>query len=139
MRCDDPTWRNKQLKRLKLYNNQARDESKVGAPLLFTVFQTVFAALYDDRLSNCPLRNSKPTNGNAPSIIGIIGNPMLDDEFNQHRSILIRELADKAGDPFIKRRLLDLAPRYEKRPIKTRPLPALGWPKSPAPGNGETR
>jgi hypothetical protein len=49
--CDDPTWRNKQLKRLKLYNNQARDESKVGDPLLFTVFQTVFAALYDDRLS----------------------------------------------------------------------------------------
>lgn len=49
--CDDPTWRNKQLKRLKLYNNQARDPSKVGDPLLFTVFQTVFAALYDDRLS----------------------------------------------------------------------------------------
>jgi hypothetical protein len=48
--CDDPTWRNKQLKRLKIYN-QARDESKVGDPLLFTVFQTVFAALYDDRLS----------------------------------------------------------------------------------------
>jgi hypothetical protein len=49
--CDDVTWRNKQLKRLKLYNNQARDESKVGDPLLFTTFQTVFAALYDDRLS----------------------------------------------------------------------------------------
>jgi hypothetical protein len=30
--CDHPTWRNKQLKRLKLYNNQARDESKVGTP-----------------------------------------------------------------------------------------------------------
>jgi hypothetical protein len=44
-------WRNKQLRRLKIYNNQARDESKVGDPLLFTVFQTVFAALYDDRLS----------------------------------------------------------------------------------------
>lgn len=41
------TW----LKRLKLYNNQARDESKVGDPLLFTVFQTVFSALYDDRLA----------------------------------------------------------------------------------------
>ena len=41
--------RAKWLRRLKLYNNQARDESKVGDPLLFTVFQTVFASLYDDR------------------------------------------------------------------------------------------
>ena len=39
------------LRRLKLYNNQKRDQSKVGDPLLFTVFQTVFAGLYDDRLS----------------------------------------------------------------------------------------
>ena len=38
------------LRRLKLYNNQKRDQSKVGDPLLFTVFQTVFAALYDDKL-----------------------------------------------------------------------------------------
>src|SRR4026207_674432 len=43
--------RAKWLKRRKLYTNQARDESKVGDPLLFTVFQTVFAALYDDRLN----------------------------------------------------------------------------------------
>src|ERR1700709_2414743 len=49
--CDDPTWRNKQLRRLKLYNNQARDESKVGDPLLFSVCPAVFAALYDDRLT----------------------------------------------------------------------------------------
>lgn len=51
--CDDfiEPKRQKTLKRLKLYNNQARDESKVGDPLLFTVFQTVLAALYDDRLS----------------------------------------------------------------------------------------
>ena len=39
------------LRRLKLYNNQARDKSKVGDPLLFTVFQTVFSALYEDRLT----------------------------------------------------------------------------------------
>jgi hypothetical protein len=44
-------WRNKQLRRLKLYNNQAREESKVGDRLLFIVFQTVFAALYDGRLT----------------------------------------------------------------------------------------
>ncbi|QOZ24132.1 hypothetical protein [Bradyrhizobium sp. CCBAU 51753] len=44
---------------------------------------------------------------------------MLDDEFNEQRSILIRDLADKADDPFIKRRLLDLVFRYEKRPAKT--------------------
>lgn len=42
--------RQEQLRRLKLYNNQARKKDKVGDPLLFTVFQTVLAALYDDRL-----------------------------------------------------------------------------------------
>lgn len=39
------------LKRLKLYNNQKRDKKKVGDPLLFSVMQTVVAALYDDTLS----------------------------------------------------------------------------------------
>lgn len=37
--------------RLKLYNNQKRDKSAVGDPLLFTIHQTVLASLYDDRLS----------------------------------------------------------------------------------------
>lgn len=45
------TKRTESLKRLKLYNNQKRDSSKVGDPLLFTVFQTVLASLYDDKLS----------------------------------------------------------------------------------------
>lgn len=39
------------LKRLKLYNNQKKDKSKVGDPLLFTVFQTVFAELYEDKMA----------------------------------------------------------------------------------------
>jgi hypothetical protein len=39
------------LRQLKLYNNQARDKSKVGDPLLFTVFQTNFSALYSDILT----------------------------------------------------------------------------------------
>lgn len=38
------------LIRLKLFNNQRREKDKVGDPLLFTVFQTVFAALYSDTL-----------------------------------------------------------------------------------------
>jgi hypothetical protein len=36
--------------RLKLYNNQKRDKTAVGDPLLFTIHQTVLAALYSDRL-----------------------------------------------------------------------------------------
>lgn len=36
--------------RLKLNNNQKRDKSAVGDPLLFTIHQTVLASLYDDRL-----------------------------------------------------------------------------------------
>ena len=38
---------------------------------------------------------------------------MLDDDFNKERAILIRDLANRADDPFIKQRLLVLATRYE--------------------------
>lgn len=38
---------------------------------------------------------------------------MLDNDFNKERAILIRDLADRADDPFIKQRLLALAVRYE--------------------------
>lgn len=37
--------------RLKLYNNQKRDDEAVGDTTLFTIFQTVLASLYDDRLA----------------------------------------------------------------------------------------
>ena len=39
------------LIRLSVYNNQKRDKEKIGDPLSFTVFQTLLASLYDDRLS----------------------------------------------------------------------------------------
>ena len=42
--------RKKNLARLKLYNNQMRDDKAVGDPLMFTVFNTVLSALYEDRL-----------------------------------------------------------------------------------------
>jgi hypothetical protein len=38
---------------------------------------------------------------------------MLDQEFKKQRARTVRELADKAADPFIKQRLQDLAVRYE--------------------------
>ena len=44
--------RQKNLARLKLYNNQMRDDKAVGDPLMFTVFNTVHASLYDDRLNS---------------------------------------------------------------------------------------
>lgn len=44
--------RTESLKRLKLFNNQKRNKAAVGDPLLFTVFQTVLAELYTDRLSS---------------------------------------------------------------------------------------
>jgi len=47
---------------------------------------------------------------------------MLDDAFKKQRARTVRELAEKANDPFIKGRLLDLATRYED-----------GGPKSPTP------
>ena len=38
---------------------------------------------------------------------------MLDDEFKKQRAQTVRDLAEKA-DPFIKRRVLDLAAKYEE-------------------------
>lgn len=45
-----PRW-DKWKERLALYNNQKRDKTAVGDPLLFTIHQTVLASLYDDHLS----------------------------------------------------------------------------------------
>ncbi len=44
--------RKENLRRLKLYNNQKRDQSKVGDPLLFSIFNTVLAPLYTDKLDS---------------------------------------------------------------------------------------
>lgn len=41
----------KRLTHLKLFNNQKRDPNAVGDTLLFSVFQTVLATLYDDKLA----------------------------------------------------------------------------------------
>lgn len=38
-------------KRMKLYNNQMRDADKVGEPLMFTIFNSLYASLYDDRMN----------------------------------------------------------------------------------------
>jgi hypothetical protein len=43
---------------------------------------------------------------------------MLDQEFMQQRARTVRDLADKAADPFIKKRLQDLAARYEDDDLK---------------------
>jgi len=47
---------------------------------------------------------------------------MLDEQFKKQRARRVRDLAEKANDPFIKGRLLDLASRYED-----------GGPKTPTP------
>ena len=48
---------------------------------------------------------------------------MLDQEFKKQRARTVRELADKAADPFIKQRLHDLAARYEDDSLQpTTPL-----------------
>lgn len=38
-------------RRLKVFNNQRKDKTAVGDTTMFTVFWTVFASLYDDRLA----------------------------------------------------------------------------------------
>ena len=44
---------------------------------------------------------------------------MLDEEFKKQRARTVRDLAERANDPFIKRRLLDLVTRYEDGGSKT--------------------
>ena len=44
---------------------------------------------------------------------------MLDEEFNKQRARMVRDLAEKANDPFIKGRLLALISRYEGGGSKT--------------------
>jgi len=47
----------------------------------------------------------------------------LDEEFNEQRARTVRDLAEKAADPFIKRRLLGLVARYEDHDFKTARTP----------------
>jgi hypothetical protein len=53
----------------------------------------------------------------------------MDDDYFEEQAVHVRKLASMA-DPFIKRRLLDLAEKYDAKakPSKTTPLPkpALG-------------
>jgi hypothetical protein len=44
---------------------------------------------------------------------------MLDEEFKKQRARTVRHLAEKANDPFIKGRLLELISRYEDGGSKT--------------------
>jgi len=50
------------------------------------------------------------------SVSGVWGLVMLDEEFKKQRAQTVRDLAEKATDPFIKKRLQDLAARYEDGP-----------------------
>jgi hypothetical protein len=62
----------------------------------------------------------------------------MDDDFNTKRARQIRDLAEKA-DPFIRRRLLDLAERYETKtgkPSRATSELALGWPRDANPERG---
>jgi hypothetical protein len=50
---------------------------------------------------------------------------MLDEQFKKQRARTVRDLAEKAIDPFIKGRLLELASRYEDGPRTPIPRTAL--------------
>ncbi|MGH6753711.1 MAG: hypothetical protein ACREDP_16250 [Bradyrhizobium sp.] len=53
------------------------------------------------------------------AIVLLLRSVMLDKEFKKQRAQTVRELAEKANDPFIKARLLDLVSRYEDRRSST--------------------
>lgn len=49
---------------------------------------------------------------------------VMNDQFYKERAKVVREIAGKA-DPFIKKRLLDLANRYDSKPRSPTPLPPI--------------
>jgi hypothetical protein len=49
-----------------------------------------------------------------------LGAAVLDGEFVRQRAQTVRELAEKATDPFIKQRLVNLVARYESGYIAAR-------------------
>jgi hypothetical protein len=57
----------------------------------------------------------------------------MNEQFFHDRAKTVRELAERA-DPHTKRRLLDLASRYEKKPRPPTPLPPVPSKDSPAKG-----
>ena len=63
----------------------------------------------------------------------------MNDEYFKEQAQRVRQIASFA-DPFTKKRLLDLAARYDgkKPPPRQTPIPAV-TPLSSAPGNDEER
>lgn len=57
----------------------------------------------------------------------------MNEQFFHDRAKTVRELAERA-DPHTKRRLLDLASRYDKKPRPPTPLPVKAKPLSNAVG-----
>jgi hypothetical protein len=57
----------------------------------------------------------------------------MNEQFFHDRAKTVRELAERA-DPHTKRRLLDLASRYEKKPRPPTPIPAPPANDGPAKG-----
>jgi hypothetical protein len=66
---------------------------------------------------------------NARLAVGKGNSEAVNDDFRKQRARTVRAMAEKA-DPFIKRRLLDLASRYEQTPLPPTPLPKI--PADPA-------
>jgi hypothetical protein len=48
----------------------------------------------------------------------------MNDEFRKQHAMTVRAMADKA-DPFTKKRLLDLADRYDRKPRPTTMIPPI--------------
>ena len=63
---------------------------------------------------------------------------MLDEDFNKERAKFLHELA-LGADPFIKRRLLDLAKRYEGPKRRVTPLTPVDLQIETRTGNGSER
>jgi hypothetical protein len=61
---------------------------------------------------------------NVRSAMGKGNSEAMKDEFRLQRAKTVRAIAEKA-DPFTKKRLLDLANRYEETPRLPTPLPKI--------------
>ena len=70
------------------------------------------------------LRTRRPGGYAPPDILFVVLGTIVTEEFRLQQAATLRAMAEKA-DPFIKRRLLDLAARYARSPRPSTPLQSI--------------
>ena len=67
-----------------------------------------------------------PSDGyTSDRILFVVLGTAVNEEFRKQHALTVRAMAEKA-DPFTKKRLLDLADRYDRKPRPPTAIPSIG-------------